>query len=226
MIGIWGPQARAIVASVTADDVSGEALRFRRATTISVGGAPVLAQRITYVGELGFELYVPPEWAIQVWDRLRAAGVAHGLEVCGYRSLEGLRMEKGYRYMGTDMSAGDTPYEAGVGFCVALGKGDFVGREALAAAGEPTRVLRTILLGGDQYLEVFGGEAVHTSDGVVGRVRSCAYGFTIGRDIAYTYLPAELGVGSEVMVEVFGGLVPAEVAETTLYDPGNARIRG
>ena len=135
-------------------------------------------------------------------------------------------MEKGYRYMGTDMSAGDTPYEAGVGFCVALGKGEFVGREALAAAGEPKRVLRTLLLGGDQYLEVFGGEAVHTSDGVVGRVRSCAYGFTIGRDIAYTYLPAELGVGSEVMVEVFGGLVPAEVAETTLYDPGNARIRG
>ena len=94
----------------------------------------MLAQRITYVGELGYELYVPPEWAIQVWDRLRAAGEPHGLELGGYRALESLRMEKGYRYMGTDLTAGDTPYEAGLGFCVAMDKGEFVGRAALQNA--------------------------------------------------------------------------------------------
>ena len=118
VIGIWGPRARDVVAATTDDDLSNAASRSARAT-ISIGGAPVLAQRITYVGELGFELYVPPEWAIQVWDRLRAAGAPHGLELAGYRALESLRMEKGYRYMGTDLTAGDTPYEAGLGFCVA-----------------------------------------------------------------------------------------------------------
>ena len=109
MIGIWGPRARDVVAATTTDDLSNAALPFGRAITISIGGAPVLAQRITYVGELGYELYVPPEWAIQVWDRLRAAGEPHGLELGGYRALESLRMEKGYRYMGTDLTAATPP---------------------------------------------------------------------------------------------------------------------
>ena len=132
VIGMWGPRARDVLQAVTAADVSAAAAAVPPARTIAVGAAPVLAQRITYVGELGFELYVAPEWAVQVWDALAAAGRPHGIEPGGYRVLESLRMEKGYRYMGTDMSAGDTPYEAGLGFCVALDKGDFVGRDALA----------------------------------------------------------------------------------------------
>ncbi len=135
VIGLWGPRARDVLAAVTEDDVGGEALPFRSARTIRIGGSEVLAQRITYVGELGFELYVAPDRAVRVWDGLVAAGEPHGIEPGGYRTLEGLRLEKGYRYFGTDLTAGDTPYEAGLGFCVALDKGEFNGRRTLAEAG-------------------------------------------------------------------------------------------
>ena len=139
VIGLWGPRARDVLAGVTEDDVGGQALPFRSARTIRIGGAEVLAQRITYVGELGFELYVAPDWAVQVWDRLLASGEPHGIEPGGYRVLESLRLEKGYRYFGTDLTAGDTPYEAGLGFCVALDKGEFNGRRALGRGGRASR---------------------------------------------------------------------------------------
>ena len=135
VIGIWGPAAREVLARCTDDDVADAALPFRRAAQIEIhGGAPALAQRITYVGELGYELYAPDGWAVQVWDRLMAAGERYGIAPVGYRALESLRLEKGYRYFGTDLTASDTPYESGLGFCVALGKPDFIGRAALATA--------------------------------------------------------------------------------------------
>jgi 4-methylaminobutanoate oxidase (formaldehyde-forming) len=151
VIGMWGPAAREVLQGTTEDDVSGDAFPFRTARALVVAGADATAQRITYVGELGFELYVAPEWAVQVWDALVTAGREHGIEPGGYRVLESLRMEKGYRYMGTDISAGDTPNDAGLGFCVALHKGELNGREALAeaAANGRTRALRTLLVGGD-----------------------------------------------------------------------------
>ena len=228
VIGIWGPRARDVLAACTDDDVSADALPFRRALGIAVGPAPALAQRITYVGEPGFELYVAPEWAVQVWDALAAAGREHGIEPGGYRVLESLRMEKGYRYMGTDISAGDTPYDAGLGFCVALDKGEFNGREALAeaAARGRSRALRTLLVGGDGYLPLYGGEAVRVDGRTAGRARSCAYGFTVRRNIAYAYLPADLAEGAVVEVEVLGEPVAAEVAADVLYDPGHLRVRG
>jgi 4-methylaminobutanoate oxidase (formaldehyde-forming) len=227
VIGMWGPAARDVLAAVTDDDVSAAAFPFRTARRLTVAGAPVEAQRITYVGELGFELYVPPRWAVQVWDRLRAAGGEHGIRAAGYRTLDGLRMEKGYRYMGTDLTAGDTPFEAGLGFAVALEKGDFVGREALAAAAEapPTRRIRTLVVGCGAPLTVYGGEAVHAGDGVVGRVRSAAYGFTVGRMLATAYLPSELGDGARLAVDALGDRVAAEVAADVLYDPEHARVR-
>ena len=157
--------------------MSGEALPFSHARAIAIGGATVLAQRITFVGELGFELYVAPEWAVQVWDRLMAAGREHGIRAGGYRVLESLRIEKGYRYFGTDLTASDTPYEGGVGFCVARDK-DFIGAAALAAA-QPRHRLRTVVLGGEEYRCVYGGEAVRVDGAVVGRVRTSAYAFTV-----------------------------------------------
>jgi 4-methylaminobutanoate oxidase (formaldehyde-forming) len=201
---------------------------FRTALSVRVGGATVLAQRITYVGELGFELYVEPRWAVQVWDRLVAAGRAHGIEPAGYRVLDGLRMEKGYRYFGTDLTAADTPDEAGLGFCAALDrKADFNGRAALEAARERglERRIRTLLVGDDEYVTLYGGEAVHAGGQVVGRLRSCAYGYTVRRNLAYAYLPVELGPGASVEVEVFGRRVPAEVAEDAVYDPAGRRPR-
>jgi 4-methylaminobutanoate oxidase (formaldehyde-forming) len=228
VIGMWGPRARDVLAGVTGDDVGAAALPFRRAAEIHVGAAPVLAQRITYVGELGYELYVAPEWAVQVWDVLARAGGEHGIEPGGYRVLESLRMEKGYRYMGTDISAGDTPYEAGLGFGVALDKGDFVGRDALAAAAErgAQRALRTLVVGGEGYLPLYGGEAVRLNGETAGRVRSCAYGYTVRRNIAYAYLPAGAAEGDPLEVEVLGAPVAATVAADVLYDPSHERVRG
>jgi sarcosine dehydrogenase len=224
VVGIWGPHARHVLQAVTEDDVSAEALPFRRAKNISIGGAQVLAQRITYVGELGFELYVERDWAVQVWDRLMAAGAVHGIAPGGYRVLDSLRLEKGYRYFGSDLTAGDNPLEAGLDFCVAWDK-DFRGRAALEGK-TPERRLRTLLVGNERYATVYGGEAIHADGAVVGRVRSAGYGFTVGRNVALGYVPADLADGTEVGIEVFGEVLPAEVARDVLYDPENARVRG
>jgi len=226
VVGVWGPRARDVLSAVTGDDVSHAALPFSRAKPIAIGGAQVLAQRITFVGELGYELYVAPEWAVQVWDRVMEAGAEHGIRAGGYRVLESLRIEKGYRYFGTDLTSSDTPYEGGVGFCVASDKGDFVGAAALRAARErgPRRRLRTLLVG-DGYLRLYGGEAVLAGGEVVGRVRSCAYGYTVGRMVALATLPPDLDADARLSVEVLGEPVGAELGADVLYDPENRRIR-
>jgi 4-methylaminobutanoate oxidase (formaldehyde-forming) len=215
VIGIWGPEARDALTAVTDDDVSAEAFPFRTARAISVGGAPVLAQRITYVGELGYELYVGRADAVQVWDAIVAAARP---EPVGYQALDSLRLEKAYRYFGGDITSLDTPYEAGLGFCVAAGK-----RPELDP--EPPQRLRTLVVGGEDYVTLYGGEAVHAGGAVIGRVRSAGYGFTVRRNIALAKLPAELEEGAEVAVDVFGELVPATVAADCLYDPENLRVR-
>jgi len=204
VIGIWGPNARDIVGRVTRDDLTDAGFPFMRARPISIAGTEVLAQRVTYVGEHGWELYVDPARAVQVWDRLMAAGRDYGISPGGYRVLDSLRMEKGYRYYGTDMGLLETPFEAGVGFCVGPGKWPNVPRQT-------GRRLRTLAIGGEDYTPVYGGEAVHDAGRVVGRLRSCAYGFTVKSNLAYSYLPIEMKPGAEVAVEVFGEMVAARV---------------
>ena len=213
VIGIWGPQARELLEPITEDDVSEDGFRFMQARDIRIEGFEVFAQRVTYVGELGWELYVAPDIAGQVWDRLATRGRAFGIQPVGYRALDSLRMEKGYRYYGTDLTLLDNPLEAGLGFCVRFDKGDFNGREALlrAKSGGITRRLRTLVVGDSEYLTIYGGEAVYAGESLVGRLRSCAYGFSVGRNLAYSYLPIGLGPGGRVEVEVFGRRVPAEV---------------
>jgi glycine cleavage system aminomethyltransferase T/glycine/D-amino acid oxidase-like deaminating enzyme len=226
VIGLWGPRARDVLRAVSTDDVSNESFPFLTARTIRIAGAPVFAQRITYVGELGWELYVEPTWAVQVWDRLMTAGRPHGIAPGGYRVLDSLRMEKGYRYFGIDITPSDTPDDARLGFCVDLEKGDFVGRDALRLAradGSRPRI-RTLVVGDEEYVTIYGGEAVHAEGGVVARLRSCAYGYTVRRNVAFTYLPPEMGPGTRVQVEVFGRFVPAEVANDVLYDPERTRV--
>jgi 4-methylaminobutanoate oxidase (formaldehyde-forming) len=223
VIGIWGPRARDVVSACSEDDVSNEAIPFRSAREIRIG-APVLAQRITYVGELGFELYAGRADAVQVWDRLAAAGAEHGLAVAGYRALDTLRIEKGYRYMGTDLTAGDTPYAAGLGFCVSHEK-DFIGREALEGREQPESRIRTLLVGGEEYQPLYGGEAVVADGATIARVRSAAYGHTVARNVVYAYLPADVSDDAAVEVEVLGRPVAAALAPDVLVDPENARIR-
>ncbi len=204
VIGVWGPHARDVLSRVTDADLSDAGFPFMIARTIRISGAHVFAQRVTYVGELGWELYVEPAWAGQVWDRVMAAGKKYWIRPGGYRALDSLRMEKGYRYYGTDLTMLDNPFEAGLGFCVQREKWPGINPEI-------KRRLRTLAVGGGDYLTIYGGEAVHKEGRVVGRLRSCAYGFTVQKNLAYSYLPVELKPGAEVEVEVFGKKVPATV---------------
>ena len=226
VIGLWGPASRDILHAVADEEVSNETFPYLTARPVHIGPCPVLAQRLSYVGELGYELWVEPEWAIQVWDRLIRAGAPSGIEPCGYRALDGLRLERGYRYAGTDLTPGDSPDEAGLSFCVDPSK-DFVGREAVLserAAGGSGRRLRTLLLG-DGYVTAYGGEAVYVAGEVIGRVRSVAFGYTVGRMVASAYLPDRLPPGAAAAVEVFGQMIHAEVAEDVLVDPEGKRLR-
>jgi len=224
VIGLWGPVSRDILQIAAQDDVSNEAFPYLSARGLRIGPALVFAQRVSYVGELGWELWVEPRWAVQVWDRLSAAGVARGLEPCGYRCLDGLRLERGY--FGTDLTAVDTADEAGLSFCVDPTK-DFVGRAAVLAAregGMPAKRLRTLLIG-DGYVAVYGGEAVHAGGEVVGRLRSAGFGYSVERMLGTAYLPTSFEPGTRVDVEVFGERVPAEVAQDVPVDPEGKRVR-
>src|SRR5262249_55869290 len=169
-------------------------------------GTRVLAQRMTYVGEYGYELYVRPDHAERVWDVLVETLQP---EPVGYQALDSLRIEKGYRYFGTDLTASDTPFDSGLGFAVAKDK-------CLELDRAPPTLLRTLLVGDEEYLTVYGGEAVHRDGEVVGRVRSAAYGFTLQRNVALAKLPSDLGEGTDVEVDVMGDLVRAVVAPTDL----------
>jgi 4-methylaminobutanoate oxidase (formaldehyde-forming) len=216
VIGMWGPNAREVLSRVTDSDVSESAFPFMQARPIRVGPTAALAQRVTYVGELGWELYLDPAWAVQAWDRVMAGGHAFGIRPGGYRALDSLRMEKGYRYYGTDLTLLDNPYEAGLGFAVDRDKWGSIPREI-------SRRLRTLAVGGEDYLPIYGGEAVHANGSVVGRVRSCAYGFTVKQNLAYSYLPVELKPGGSVEVEVFGKLVPASITTDSVLSKQGAR---
>ena len=227
-IALWGPEARHTLEKVTPSDVSNTTNPYLNARWIDINGAPVLAQRVSYVGELGWELYVPWERALATWDLLYAAGKEFGLEVGGYKALDGLRLEKGYRYFTADVTPMENPYEAGLGFCVNLNKADFIGKDALvkARAEGITNKLCTLVLDGEEYLPVYGGEAVYLGKQVVSRVRSGGYGFTLKRNIVYAYLPPELSKqGTGLDIEVFDSVHPAQVTANVLLDPKGERLR-
>jgi 4-methylaminobutanoate oxidase (formaldehyde-forming) len=195
-----------------------------RARELAVGPVPCLALRVTYVGELGWELYCPSEFGLRLWDTIWDAGREDGLVAGGYKAIDSLRLEKGYRVWGADITAGDTPYEAGLGFAVKLDK-DFQGKEALVAAGEPERRLVCLTLS-DSRAVALGSEPVRVAGEIVGRVTTGGYGYTVERSIAYAYLPeASAEHGMPVEVEIFGEWVGGEVAAEPLYDPSGERLR-
>jgi len=228
---LWGPRAGDILAPLTDEDLSPSAFGFLHAREISVGAVPVLAQRITFVGEFGWELYCPVEYGQTLWDLLWQSGAAHGLVAGGYRAIDSLRLEKGYRVWGSDVTPDTTPDEAGLSFAVQIDKaGGFIGRDALLAArdgGEPRPRLRLRCLVLDDPLAVcLGNEPVRVQDELLGRVTSGGYGHRVDKSIAYAYLPAAMDVGARVEVGVFGQWIGAEVAREPLYDPANERVRG
>jgi glycine cleavage system aminomethyltransferase T/glycine/D-amino acid oxidase-like deaminating enzyme len=234
VIGIWGPRARDVLGGTTGDDLSNAAFPLRTAREIRVGTseARALATRISYAGELGWELTVAPEDADTVWTRLMWAYEAldHRLEPIGYRALESLRLEKGYRYYGAELTTQDSPYEAGMGPFIRLDKGDFIGRDALLAKRAanpdgPPRRLRTVTIGGPDWLAVYGGEAVRIDGEVVGRLRSAAFGYSVGRTVGTVYLPVDAGPGTPIEIDVFDRREPGVVEVDVLHDPTGARMR-
>jgi 4-methylaminobutanoate oxidase (formaldehyde-forming) len=221
-LGIWGPLARKILAPLTTDDLS---FPYMRAREIDVGPVACLALRVTYVGELGWELYCQTEFGLRLWDVLWEAGREHGLVAGGYKAIDSLRLEKGYRVWGSDITPDETPYEAGLAFAVKLHKGDFLGRDALLERSEPARRLVCLVLD-DPRSVALGSEPVRIDGEIAGRVTSGGYGYTLERSIAYAYVPAAgTEPGRRVEVEIFGDWVGGEVAAEPLFDPTGERIR-
>jgi glycine cleavage system aminomethyltransferase T/glycine/D-amino acid oxidase-like deaminating enzyme len=224
---LWGPNSRAILKSLTGADLSNAVFPFMTAREIAVGDVPVRALRVTFTGELGWELYAPAEYGVALWSALWRAGKEHGLVAGGYRAIESLRLEKGYRVWSTDVTPETNPYEAGLGFCVKLDKpGGFEGAEALREVKESgvTRRLRCLTLD-DPRAVALGSEPVRIGDEVCGRVTSGGLGYTVGASIAYAYLPVDVAKpGTEVAVNVFGEWVPGVVAAQQLYDPKNTKV--
>jgi glycine cleavage system aminomethyltransferase T/glycine/D-amino acid oxidase-like deaminating enzyme len=224
-LGIWGPSSREILQPLTTADLSNDAFGYMRAQELAVGPVPCLALRVTYVGELGWELYCPTEFGLALWDAVWEAGRDHGLVAGGYRAIDSCRLEKGYRVWGADITPEDTPYEAGLGFAVKLDKGDFIGRDALLAKREPERRLACLVLD-DPRAVALGSEPVRVDGRLAGRVTSGGYGYTVERSIAYAYLPkADAEVGTRIEIEIFGAWIGGEVAREPLYDPDGSRLR-
>jgi glycine cleavage system aminomethyltransferase T/glycine/D-amino acid oxidase-like deaminating enzyme len=225
-IGLWGPAAREILQSLTATNVSNEAFSFMTSQQLAVGSVPCLALRVTYVGELGWELYCPSEFGLRLWDTLWEAGRSKGLVAGGYKAVDSLRLEKGYRVWGSDIGPESDPYQSGLGSFVKLDKGEFIGRTALLKkrdAPAPTKLACLVL---NQPRSVaLGSEPVRIGGDVVGRVTSGGYGYTVDKSIAYAYVPSSAAVGTKVEVEIFGTWVAGEIAKEPLWDPTGLRIR-
>lgn len=226
-IGVWGPLARDLVQPLSGDDLSHEGFGFFKARRVTIGGVPVTAMRVSYVGELGWELYTDADVGLRLWDVLWEAGQDFGVVAAGRAAFNSLRLEKGYRAWGGDMTPEHNPYEAGVGFAVRLNKGEFLGRSALVELAErdPERRLVPLLLDHREHV-VMGKEPVHVDGVPAGYVTSAAYGYTLDRPIAYAWLPAHAATpGTPVHIEYFAEKLPATVAQEPLFDPDMSRIR-
>ena len=225
---LWGPRAREILQACSPADLGTAAFPYLTRQSIPVGSTPVEALRVSYAGELGWELYCPTEFGAALWCTLWAAGQPFGLAAGGYRAIESLRLEKGFRAWGSDVTPDTNPYEAGLGFAVQLNKpGGFIGRDAVVEAR--TRGLERklcCLVLADPMAVALGNEPVRVGDRIAGRVTSGGYGYTVRRSIAYAYLPlTDSAPGTEAQIDIFGEWVAAEVVRAPLWDPKGDRPR-
>jgi len=225
-LGLWGPAARSILQPLTTTDLSHAAFPFMTARQLAIGSVPCVALRVTYAGELGWELYCPSEFGLRLWDTIWEAGHGSGLVAGGYKAVESLRLEKGYRAWAADIGPEADPFQAGLGFCVKLDKPDFIGREALLKKrhAPPTEKLACLVLE-DARSVVLGSEPVRIDGKVVGRVTSGGYGYTVRHSIAYAYVPMGTPADQAVEVDIFGTWVKGQIAKEPLYDPSGARVR-
>ena len=234
MLGLMGPRSRALLEAVSGEDLSNAAFPFGSSREIEIGYARVRASRITYVGELGWELYVPAEFAQHVFETLVASGAAHGLRLAGYHAMNACRTEKGYRHWGHDIGVEDTPLEAGLGFAVAWEKkGGFVGRDALLRQrdqGAPKRRLVQLRLEDDGRL-LYHEEPVWRDGAIVGAVTSGMYGHRLGASLGMGYINHPDGVSREFVesgrfeIEVAWERVGAQAQLAPFYDPRSERVK-
>jgi 4-methylaminobutanoate oxidase (formaldehyde-forming) len=229
-----GPKSRAILEAVTNCDVSNAAFPFGSVRTIGIAGCPVRALRITYVGELGYELHVPVEYAVTVYDAVMAAGGTHGLVNAGYRAIESCRLEKAYRAWGSDIGPDHTPVEAGLGFAVKMKKNiAFRGREAVnrQLTSGVTQML-ACFVPDDRDVVLLGRETIYRDGKHVGWLSSGGFGYTIDRPIGYGYVGDADGVTEAFVLsgsyelDVAMRRVPCSVVMKPLYDPEMLRVRG
>ena len=224
--GLWGPLAREVLAPLAGDELDFPYMSMRE---MSVGDVPARALRVTFVGELGWELYCPTEYGAGLWRTLWEAGREVEMVAGGYRAIDSMRLEKGYRVWAADITPDENPFEAGLGFCVDA-SGGFLGAEALGVGPglERTRAQRRLrcLVLEDPRSVALGNEPVRVGGEVMGRVTSGGYGYTVERSIAYAYLPAEVEIGTSVEVDIFGEWVPGALAREPLWDPKGERVRG
>ena len=233
VISVMGPNARQLLQALTPADLSNEAFGFATSREIELGYALVRASRITFVGELGWELYIPTEFTAGVYDAIVAAGEPLGLVHAGYHALDSLRIEKAYRHWSHDITDEDTPLEAGLGFTVKFDKpGGFIGRDALLKQQEQgiqRRLLQFRLLDPDPLL--YHNEPIWRRDRIIGHVTSGSYGHTLGSAVGLGYVDtSEISdvtelIGDTFEIEIAGVRVPAEASLRPMYDPDNKRIR-
>jgi 4-methylaminobutanoate oxidase (formaldehyde-forming) len=232
VLSLMGPKARDILAAVTRDDVSNDAFRFGTAKTIGIAGCPVNALRVTYVGELGWELHLPVEYATTVYEALHKAGAEHGLVDAGYRAIETLRLEKGYRAWPSDIGPDHTPDEAGLGWAVKMKQNiDFKGRAAVEAqrAGQLHKILATFTTDPDVILS--GRETIYRDGVRVGYLSSGGFGHHVNKSIGMGYVRMDGGLTAEDVMagdyelEVATERVKAEVSLAPLYDPKMERVK-
>ena len=224
VINIAGPLARKVLQKVCDEDLSHKAFPFMSSMDIRIGYAPALALRVTYIGELGWELYIPSEYLQYVYQVLQQAGEEFGILNIGYRAIDSLRLEKRYLAWGIDITPDYNPFEAGLEFLINWHKGDFVGARALAAIKQNGVKQKLVCLILKDPLPVFGGEAIFHGDKVVAQATSGNHGYSIGSSLVLAYLPVELLEQSDFAVEAFGKRSSATLIKGAAYDPGREKI--
>ena len=235
ILALMGPRSRELLGRVSSTPLDDRSFPPHAVKPLSIGYATAWAARRSYMGELGYELYAPSEFAAAIYDALQAAGADLGLRDAGYYAVESLRIEKGYRAWGRELSPDVTPFDAGLGFAVKLGKGDFIGRDALLAGRQTPRSRRLVSLLGPapNGQMAWGGEAVLAGGRPVGEVTSAAYGASLGGIVALGWVrrpdgevSADWLAGQDFAIDIAGELVPARASLSALYDPAGSRMRG
>ncbi len=224
VINLAGPLARKVLQKVCDEDVGRMAFPFMSTKDIRIGYAPALAYRVTYIGELGWELYIPSEYLQYAYEELEQAGAEFGISNIGYRAIDSLRLEKRYLAWGADMSSDNNPFEAGLDFLIDWDKGDFMGREALARIRRQGVQRKLVCLTLEDPLSVFGGEAIFSDGKVVAQTTSGNFSYSTRKSLVLGYLPIEALDNSEFMVEAFGQRSKAVIVKAAIYDPDRKRI--